>query len=734
MSSYYDKWKDKWGGDSWWKKKKDSFDDADYEEYTPWWKRQEKKKYTSRLGFGEEEHRKSYSYSYGGYYSGYSSYSTEKDKDLEVEKLEILKVAFNNSRDLVNILEFPFRINIYYDSDGYERNKIVHDLSIKERNIYINTIGYLEEIIRTSSDVTPENKEKCVQVISGNSLHEAAHMKFTSLTPVLTYFGTLSQTTGKTSSKFIAPILTENLYRIFKGMGFKRNNLIGDDSIENDGGGYIPNSLLYTIFSFLEDERVDTALLDERNGWFNYLADFKEYCYNKLFENSIVKKWKFDEEKVSLVEFFMTLIKMIRYSDKIDENILGKYSPSFEKAKEYINPKSTMESLQNTFSIFRDILMPIWNATAKGKTVEDFYRGEDVLKTFFDGSMLPYNERELLKKIITIAQKNTNVIVGNGEDGIEDLTNKELLQNILFRGEKDKINLAALDIITGEIDGDYKKEVYFYKPVGDLESYNSIKEKVSPFIPVMKNMVRSVNKDFDFVIHGQRSGKLDTTKLAEAYQGVPQVYVKKGVTKTSGMNVCVVIDESGSMSWGKKSILAREAGVLLNESFGFINGVDLYMYGHSADQTNGSENSTEIYIYREPGFIGSGRLGCGCSEIQARCENRDGVALESIATRIRRFTKQPVLMFVISDGSPSANGYRGAPAIKDTKEKVDKIENMGFYVIQITIDNSCVDASSMFKNYVDITNQVSELPQVLGGMVRNQIVKILQDNTSTTTI
>ena len=60
-------------------------------------------------------------------------------------------------------------------------------------------------------------------------------------------------------------------------------------------------------------------------------------------------------------------------------------------------------------------------------------------------------------------------------------------------------------------------------------------------------------------------------------------------------------------------------------------------------------------------------------------------------------------MFILSDGAPSAYSYRGEEAMRHVKVCVEKVEKMGFYVIQVCINHS-YDPSKMFKNYVVMEN------------------------------
>ena len=174
---------------------------------------------------------------------------------------------------------------------------------------------------------------------------------------------------------------------------------------------------------------------------------------------------------------------------------------------------------------------------------------------------------------------------------------------------------------------------------------------------------------------------------------------------------------SGWWKWfDVKERLARDAVILLNEALGSLPGIDLYIYGHSADEV--LTGSVDIKVYREgkkynPKYA--------LSEVQARSQNRDGDAILEVAKRVRKYTQDNVLMFVISDGEPCAGGYWGRSARKDTKEKVKKAEKLGFNIIQITIDN-VNKAEDMFDKYIDIKDSLSELPKKLSGIIKKSIV------------
>ena len=235
----------------------------------------------------------------------------------------------------------------------------------------------------------------------------------------------------------------------------------------------------------------------------------------------------------------------------------------------------------------------------------------------------------------------------------------------------------------------------FRKMTGNKTRYDRHKGKIKHLVPGISRAIKGKCRDWNSTCYGMRSGMLDTNKLAEAVQGVPSVYTRKNKISSNRAVVCVLVDESGSM-YGRKIDTAKDTAILLNEALGKLPNVDLYMYGHSADLYR---HSTDIFIYKEKNYAPGFALG----DIEARANNRDGLAILEVAKRMRKFTDEEVLMFVISDGEPSAEDYWGSGAIRHTKESVKTVESMGFRVMQICIENS-YDPAQMFSNFIKLTN------------------------------
>lgn len=439
--------------------------------------------------------------------------------------------------------------------------------------------------------------------------------------------------------------------------------------------------IIKIFINLLEDNRVEDLLLTERPGFQDFIDCAKSYNSKTLEEKLNIMR----ERK--LILFFKTLIGILRFPGLIEEEVLEEYSEVYKEVQEKITPYP--ENLKDICSVSESIFKII-----KKKKLSDIDPAE-------------------LKKILFLindTESITSIMYGVDLDSGRKI-DKSKVSRLL--SSKDSLTMKILE---GTVERGDSDKVFFEKPKGDRNDYLRDVRAVQKYVPRLKKILTGTDKNYDFNIQGCRSGILDTTKLAEAYQGVPQVYLRQGHVRTNKSTICVLIDESGSMG-GKKEILARQAAILLNETFGKSLGVDLYIYGHTADI--GSIGYINLSVYREGSHYNP---KFSLSKSCAKSQNRDGDAILEVAKRVRKFTKENCIMFVISDGSPCANGYGGIPAIKDTAEKVKEAEKLGFGIIQISID-AVYGVKDMFDTYIDIGYNLEEMPKLLNEIVKTKVIK-----------
>lgn len=609
------------------------------------------KRYKSSLGWSTSKltDTTSTSHKWGGWSTGYSTIGRSLDDDAKV--YELLKKAYQNTKDMITILDFPF--NVYIQTSV--EDPIPHN-DKTGRKIFIPT--------KVIDDKTRDDDTKIV-VICGLGIHEAAHLKYTSIKIMSRYLKNLESAIGKEEAE-----------------------------------------LAFMLSNFIEDSRVENKLLEERPGYAAFLDRTNDWKFETISSKFSTRGVA---EAVELKKLLENIVALICFPNKLDIDFMKKYESAFTRFKSIIYPLpgNTLGSCEQGFKLYKAIR----------EEIEHFGLGKAATFNF---------TMKQLKASLDNAEQYFSTTATTGEDGDAELVGTNLCSR---KSIKEKISKSlkkdgvVSDLLSGKMERGKDKKTLFRKMSGNKDRYINIKRRISKFVPVVKKAVKGIDKNYDFTIHGCRSGLLDTTKLVEAIQGVPQVYLRQGHVKTTKTTVCVLIDESGSMR-GEKIALARQAAVLLNEALKDA-GVDLYIYGHSADEVYG--NDTYLRIYKEKDHVDQYSL----SSIDSHIQNRDGNAIREVAKRVRKFTDSRCLFFVISDGQPAAGDYYGTPAMYDVRKAVGEVENDGFDVIQITIDGLSVEEVKTmgFKHIIDLKDSLDELPKLLAKHVK----KAIMENKKTTT-
>lgn len=480
-------------------------------------------------------------------------------------------------------------------------------------------------------------------------------------------------------------------YRIFKS--FK-------SSVASKGYTDIEKNFIRVLFNMIEDERVEDLLLKERPGYLEFIEKEKLYEYNKFIDACTAIP------DTDAGQFLLNLFKLIRFPKNVDMEIIDKYSDLYEVIGSIVSPlpDSTKESCKVSIEVFEEITKVLKSDRFSFPPV--------------DGKSPDELIKELIKNIADAGASGFEQVCAGFDAGDSSfVVDKSKIMDSL----KDGKTVKAIDgMCDGSIYLGADKDTIFSVAKNNKAVYEDDRKAIASYIPSIRKLIQGYDKNFDFNIFGCRSGLLDTTKLAEAYQGVPQVYVRKGTVSTNKLAVCVLIDESGSMGCGwhgpSRITSARRAAILLNEALKNQPGVELFIYGHTADQLY--SGATEINIYKE----GKTSYPFALGSAEARYENRDGVAIYEVANRVRKLTNNHVLMFVISDGYPAAVRYGGSSAIKDVHDKVEKVSKMDIDVVQISIDY-IEHAKDMFKNFIDISGDVGNMSKNLSNVIKKLIIK-----------
>ena len=463
-----------------------------------------------------------------------------------------------------------------------------------------------------------------------------------------------------------------------------------------------PNKFLFNLFNTIEDERIEYNTTQNYPGYANFIGQAKYYYFDLLYKKA--------EKQDDLMDVLQNILYIVRYPARVDTKVIYRHQVLFDKIKKVLcdfgnNSKEAYDKAEKIYKLLLDYFKfppPPPEEQQEGDEEQDQSDSSEGQSDSgegqegSDGSSDPQNSKQSSQKQDSKdnegSDKNskTQSSPKSGSDEgsagkkkqepIKAYTQEEIKQ----AAEKLAEQMRRLITSNTSLNSNEIKDEWDSKEIAD--EYKQIKDDV--FIVKQEDYERRYKADFDTVkqhinglvntfskffveqeyrLTGMRRGVLDTNKLAEAYQAVETVYSNKFKRTTPGLDVCVLIDESGSMS-GTNIASARKCAILLNEVFLRLKQCDFYVYGHTADNRHMGE--VTINVYRDHWNRNRYALG----KVESYSNNKDSVAIEETYKMVRKQTSKPLLMFVISDGAPNAYGLRGQPAVEEVKKVVNRIE------------------------------------------------------------
>ena len=487
------------------------------------------------------------------------------------------------------------------------------------------------------------------------------------------------------------------------------------------------------LLNIIEDERIERNLGEDKPGLANYLKAVKRHYFGRYSGMT-----GGSEDASPLQKILNCILGLIRYPRLLREEEMLEFGELLLKVEKVLTPypDSTASAERAAEKIFELIIKEYGRESGSAK--EDSGEGKASLEESGREKTSPDKSEDSTDESDSgDSGEGTDSESDSGEDNAEDtgedLPSERSREESVKAMESDLEKIAeALEevaggpvqpdvkgcsalrgdqlaeavstdrellakICEGEVETGSSKEVIFSRQKEYRNGYMSALEEVKQYVPAVRKVVKGRCVEYSLTHLGMRSGVLDTGKLAEAVQGVPTVYKRQGEVRSDRACVCMLVDESGSMYRHGRMLAARKTAVLLNEALSSIPNIELFIYGHTADCER--SGITELNIYREKGFAPKYALG----SLEPRSNNRDGLAILETALRVRKQTKEEVLMFIISDGEPAAENYFGMRAIGHTKECVEKAEAMGFRIVQICI-NANYDPALMFRHFIKMEN------------------------------
>ena len=459
------------------------------------------------------------------------------------------------------------------------------------------------------------------------------------------------------------------------------------------------NRVIADLFNIIEDERIEMLTGQESPGLANFLGCVKYYYFDR--HSSRMASCSGGGRPERPVRLINSILSLIRYPKALEEDDLREFADTLYDVRDVIMPypqscAAAFSAAQKIYEIIKRLFDQEQKKSAPQGTGGGHGNGSESKGR--QPSLSDEQVEDLLEKLLDSLEKDVTAQPGDGSSSA-NLNPRRMSSAICKDGER--LGKA----LEGELEIGVTEKVNIHVPKPDRRTYEESLSRVRRYIPAFSSILRRNGTDRVRDLRGLRSGFLDTCKLAEAVQGVENIYRQERTVRADRMAVCILVDESGSMD-GEKIQAARDTAILLNEALATVKNVDLYIYGHTTE--NGS--FVKLNAYRE----GRGRGDkYALGSIEADWSNIDSRAIREAAARVRARTREKCLFFVISDGKP-------CEPTSNVKEAVRELSRDGFSFVSIGIDFE-YDPSEMYDNHVSMTD-LSTLAPELGKMIKKAIM------------
>ena len=501
--------------------------------------------------------------------------------------------------------------------------------------------------------------------------------------------------------------------------------------------------LLHSIGNIIEDEYIESQLAKTHAGYVTYIDKVKEHFFAKQDIATIKGN--------VIADVLNTLLAMVRFPSTITDERKkrhAKHIQFFARALQnaLVDRESTLVAIQSIYEYMYQLVKE--EASKRKDTTEEeiLERAESRMDELLEGwaeediEMNDEHLRQIKDRLIEQERKEAATTDRySGETALREAIDKSGVKMADYSSQSETISDRLDKAIRDLADSDYSEDMWDSGRALGLRQgtkvtwrnqrsdggslYDDTVSKMKSEIGQLKRRIQLYGDTKIHTIRNQRRGKLDKKMLHKIPLGRPDLFKNVIVDEDKPLDVCLLVDESGSMgSW--KMDKARQTAIALREALKDNQALNLWVFGHTADGYEWhKEGETNMSVYWSPTYQSDVKA---IGSMTARAENRDGMALLASAERVKAESPSMgsnKLMIVISDGEPSANGYRYSTGVPHTKKCVKHLEGQGWSIIQVGISGARERSmAEMFSNYM-LVDDTNELPAKISKIIR-KVIKV----------
>ncbi|TBL80395.1 AAA family ATPase [Paenibacillus thalictri] len=281
------------------------------------------------------------------------------------------------------------------------------------------------------------------------------------------------------------------------------------------------------------------------------------------------------------------------------------------------------------------------------------------------------------------------------------------------RDFRKKLNRDAREVVSASIHN--KVKLIVHRPDYDKENQREYVRLSKGLMPIVQEIARKTlpllehELSNEFARNRYYGGKFQADSVA--YRDYKYFAKKRPPTEFPSLAVGLRVDESASMAAFGRLEAAKRAVIAVYEYCQICN-IPILIYGDTADVSKIEQMSIFAYTGMDKTDPNDRyRL----MKIQARSNNRDGMALRIMAEQLVNSPQQTKLLVSISDGQPKAmDNYTGSYAVTDMQQTIEQFERKGITFLAAAIGQDKDVISDIYGNerFLDITH-LHEFPAQL---------------------
>lgn len=348
------------------------------------------------------------------------------------------------------------------------------------------------------------------------------------------------------------------------------------------------------------------------------------------------------------------------------------------------------------------------------------------------GDSAPVDSGRISEQEKQQSEQNKRIAENTSAESADAQAKKELDQYQFEQAEAmagkkqlQKLNEEALDIQRKLCKQSDASVLYILnKPEKNNMQYSRLWDQVADNAAALERMLDRVLRERKEggIQRNERKGKFDTKSYVHNMYGEKPLYFrsKKDPSGKPDVAFAIVIDESQSMETNCKIQKAAAAGILLDEVCRHI-GVPAMIIGH--DSYGGDD--CRIDIYRDfDGISESEKYRFG--SVESDGGNMDSGVIAFCAERLLKREEKQKVLFMISDGLPSAGVHANLNFFDDAREAVSNYTKKGISIFGIVIDDDYKKVHDIYGQRTIDARDLRLLPAVMGTLLRRLIISSIR--------